>query len=95
MYVNWFPNHGASPKLHNLTDISEEWLNDVRNQTMDLNGQYHDTSKAAQASEPKRGAIRSCYYNGVANSTCFLFARKIEGHAGRGIGNLPESVLGF
>ncbi|CAM6095572.1 unnamed protein product [Calypogeia fissa] len=91
-YINW-EEHNLSPHVYESTNLTVEWFRDIQSRTVDQDGQYQDTSYDAQWSETK--IMRHCYYNGVANSTCFLFARKISAFAREHLESLPTSVLEY
>ncbi|CAM6095573.1 unnamed protein product [Calypogeia fissa] len=93
-FVYWPEGHHASPHTHQAQELTIDWFKDIKSRTIDQDGQYTDTSHDSQLTETHR-ISRSCYYNRVANSTCFLFARKVAANAREHLESLPASVLEY
>lgn len=73
-YINWkqAPLDSSSPVEYNHTTISAPVIQQMQNLTSNAHGFYQTDKRWNDTTE------QSCVYNGVPNSPCFLFARKIS-----------------
>lgn len=95
MYVNWTQPHWTSPNLLGADVMTPDWFKDIQGRTVQTDGMFHDTSAVAEE-QHWRNVSRDCVYNGVSNSPCYLFARKVEASASADhLQSLPSSVLGY
>jgi hypothetical protein len=91
-YADWSnPNHGGSPLRHTAALINATLFEKIQNRTENLDGQYMDSS------DDFNHTMKTCVYNGLPHSPCFLFARKFSGDEGdvHALLDLPKSVLGY
>lgn len=92
MYVNWLDSERStsSPVEFNHTQISPGLFREMQNLTSNEHGFYQFDKAWNDETE------RSCVYNGVADSPCFLFARKFS-RAGENVAALMRvsPVLGY
>ncbi|KAG0591225.1 hypothetical protein KC19_1G159900 [Ceratodon purpureus] len=75
VYVNWVNSIRltSSPVMYNKTSVSPELIQGIQNLTSNLHGFYQIDKMWNDTTE------KTCVYNGVPNSPCFLFARKFNG----------------
>ncbi|CAM6060179.1 unnamed protein product [Sphagnum tenellum] len=74
-YVNWTdPETGSHPIMYSRANLTTNLFVTIQNQTRNTDGMYAQTSRYLGWDNEE-----SCVYNGVANSSCWLFARKFSG----------------
>ncbi len=75
-YVNWTnPSTDSHPETYTRTNITDELFVGIQNQTRNTQGMYVMGTRHQDCHTQDSG----CIYNGVANASCWLFARKFSG----------------
>jgi hypothetical protein len=75
-YVNWTnPSTDSHPETYTRANITDELFVGIQNQRRNTEGMYVMGTRHQDCHTQDSG----CIYNGVANSSCWLFARKFSG----------------
>ncbi|CAK9276297.1 unnamed protein product [Sphagnum jensenii] len=85
-YVNWSnPETESHPVMYTSANFTKSTILAIQNQTQNTDGMYAMSTRVLGWDNEE-----SCVYNGVPNSSCWLFARKFSGEP-----EDVEAILGF
>lgn len=93
MWTDWKEPRAiaGSPRLFGPGDVSEWLFNEIQKKTREWDGLKQDS--ALDRSES--GMTPICEYNGIANTPCYLFARKFDSNTASAILDVISKLPGF
>ncbi|KAG0623801.1 hypothetical protein M758_3G203500 [Ceratodon purpureus] len=93
MWTDWKEPRviAGSPRLFGPGDVSEWLFKEIRKKTREWDGLKQDSA----LDKSEFGMTPICEYNGIANSPCYLFARKFDSNTASAILDVISKLPGF